>query len=405
MGKAGEKFGAPVEAGKGERFLPFLMKVLTCKQALPLQIHPDKELSRRLHRKNPKQFADFNHKPEIAVALTPFLGFAGFQPIITIKSLLTSIPELDALLRPFESYQTFISATPKATSADLKELVRSVLRMDPKSDASGLLKTVKDALAAGTGMAAPEKEARDGNDVDAAIEGLLSRFEREGVEAFGKAELGDEEKKRLVKALKKMQEFYKGDPGSIVAAFMMNLIELRPGEGIYVGADGVHAWLDGQIIELMATSDNVLNLGFVPAAEKDSVDLFIDAVTCEPKSGEEYKLSKQEWKLSSGAGATIYKVPTEEFSLYHVDGDAQKSTTIKPLNGPTVCIVTAVNTTAGKITQTGTVDDSSARAEVDDIKRGQVYLIGAGTEVEFAPGVEVWASFWDDQEQEQSGTA
>lgn len=152
------------------------------------------------------------------MALTPFLGFAGFQPIITIKSLLTSIPELDALLRPFESYQTFISATPKATSADLKELVRSVLRMDPKSDASGLLKTVKDALAAGTGMAAPEKEARDGNDVDAAIEGLLSRFEREGVEAFGKAELGDEEKKRLVKALKKMQEFYKGDPGSIVAA-------------------------------------------------------------------------------------------------------------------------------------------------------------------------------------------
>ena len=58
----------------------------------------------------------------------------------------------------------------------------------------------------------------------------------------------------------------------------------------------------------MATSDNVLNLGFVPASEKDSVDLFIDAVTCEPKSGEEYKLSKQEWKLSSGAGATIYKV-------------------------------------------------------------------------------------------------
>lgn len=27
---------------------------------------------------------------------------------------------------------------------------------------------------------------------------------------------------------------------------MMNLIELQPGEGIYVGADGVHAWLDGR---------------------------------------------------------------------------------------------------------------------------------------------------------------
>lgn len=26
----------------------------------------------------------------------------------------------------------------------------------------------------------------------------------------------------------------------------MNLISLQPGESIYVGADGVHAWLDGR---------------------------------------------------------------------------------------------------------------------------------------------------------------
>lgn len=161
--------------------------------------------------------SDFNHKPEIAVALTHFLGFAGFQPISTIKSLLTSIPELDSLLRPFESYRTFISA-PQAGPRELKELVRSVLRMDPKSDSEGLMKTVKNALAVGTGMKLNDHEQRDGNDVDEAIEGLLSRFEREGVEAFGKADLGFEEKSRLVKALKKMQQYYKGDPGSVVAA-------------------------------------------------------------------------------------------------------------------------------------------------------------------------------------------
>jgi len=97
----------------------------------------------------------------------------------------------------------------------------------------------------------------------------------------------------------------------------------------------------------------------------------------------------------------MLQVPTEEFSLYHVDGNARESTRISPLNGPTVCIVTAVNTTAGKITQT--VDGT--RTDVEEVKRGQVYLVGAGTEVEYAPGVEVWASFWDDQEQQQSGTA
>ncbi len=29
-------------------------------------------------------------------------------------------------------------------------------------------------------------------------------------------------------------------------SFCMNLISLQPGESIYVGADGVHAWLDGR---------------------------------------------------------------------------------------------------------------------------------------------------------------
>ena len=85
---------------------------------------------------------------------------------------------------------------------------------------SGLINTVKDALAVGTGLNLNNDESatRDGDDVDAAIEGLLARFERDGVEAFGQAELGEEEKKRLVKGLKKMQQYYKGDPGSVVAA-------------------------------------------------------------------------------------------------------------------------------------------------------------------------------------------
>jgi mannose-6-phosphate isomerase len=33
----------------------------------------------------------------------------------------------------------------------------------------------------------------------------------------------------------------------------MNLMELKKGEGMYVGADGPHAWLKGDIVELMAT--------------------------------------------------------------------------------------------------------------------------------------------------------
>jgi hypothetical protein len=75
-----------------------------------------------------------------------------------------------------------------------------------------------------------------------------------------------------------------------------------------------------EIIELMATSDNVLNVGFVSQSEKDSIDTFVEAVTCEPKDGEEYKLKRSEWNLSSGAGAGVYQVssPFFRFSLAKV---------------------------------------------------------------------------------------
>ena len=42
--------------GKGH--VPFLFKILTCKQALPLQIHPNVELSKKLHEQDPEQFTE-----------------------------------------------------------------------------------------------------------------------------------------------------------------------------------------------------------------------------------------------------------------------------------------------------------------------------------------------------------
>ena len=38
----------------------------------------------------------------------------------------------------------------------------------------------------------------------------------------------------------------------LFSSFFMNLMELIKGEGMYVGADGPHAWLKGDIVELMA---------------------------------------------------------------------------------------------------------------------------------------------------------
>lgn len=84
-----EKFGGVI---------PFLPKILSIAKALPLQIHPNKQLSEKLHKENPEQFTDPNHKPEIAVALGPFEVFAGFKEMKDIKSMFDAVPTLQRFL-------------------------------------------------------------------------------------------------------------------------------------------------------------------------------------------------------------------------------------------------------------------------------------------------------------------
>lgn len=54
--------------------LPFLFKVLAIDTALSIQAHPNKADAQRLHAKNSQLYPDPNHKPELAIALTPFEG-------------------------------------------------------------------------------------------------------------------------------------------------------------------------------------------------------------------------------------------------------------------------------------------------------------------------------------------
>src|SRR5690606_1625136 len=47
----------------------------------------------------------------------------------------------------------------------------------------------------------------------------------------------------------------------IFSLYLMNLIRLDPGEGIYQAPGMLHAYLEGQNIECMAASDNVIRGG------------------------------------------------------------------------------------------------------------------------------------------------
>ena len=44
-----------------------------------------------LHRKFPDIYKDSNHKPELAVALTPFQALCGFRPVQQVADFLSSM--------------------------------------------------------------------------------------------------------------------------------------------------------------------------------------------------------------------------------------------------------------------------------------------------------------------------
>lgn len=68
------------------------------------------------------------------------------------------------------------------------------------------------------------------------------------------------EKEELVLRLEKQ---YPVDIG-VLSAFFFNYVRLKPGEALYLGANVPHAYIFGECIECMATSDNVVRAGLTP---------------------------------------------------------------------------------------------------------------------------------------------
>src|SRR5690606_8339310 len=65
------------------------------------------------------------------------------------------------------------------------------------------------------------------------------------------------------KTVLELGERYPGDAG-VLASLLLNRISLKAGEGIYLPAGNLHAYLHGIGVEVMANSDNVLRGGLTP---------------------------------------------------------------------------------------------------------------------------------------------
>lgn len=78
--------------------LPYLFKVLSIRKALSIQVHPNKCEAERLHKERPEIYKDDNHKPELSIAITPFLALVGFQPVDDIIDYIDEFQPLTKLI-------------------------------------------------------------------------------------------------------------------------------------------------------------------------------------------------------------------------------------------------------------------------------------------------------------------
>jgi len=205
--------------------LPFLLKVLDVRGMLSIQVHPTREGARDGYaRENAlgippdaphRNYRDENHKPEVMVALSEFWLLHGFRS--DVGHVLRQVPELSALLPVFQA-------------GGIEGLYRHVMAL-PQAD-------VDDILAPLARRIGP-----------AYLDGRLDRS------------TADFWAGRVLAAA--APEYHRLDRG-VFSIYFYNVVHLHPGQAIFQGAGIPHAYLEGQNIELMSNSDNVLRAGLTP---------------------------------------------------------------------------------------------------------------------------------------------
>ncbi len=245
--------------------LPFLFKVLSAAEPLSIQAHPNKEQARYLHEKDPINYPDANHKPEIAVALGPFTALVGFKTVEQIASVMKKYPEI----------ATYIGS-------DRIPVIQDSGKTTKPAD---ILKKFFSALI--------ERSLTGHEELLVQVERLKKRLLEK------KGDLAEEERLFL-----ELSEKY--DDIGLFALFFLNLVHLENGEGIFLDAGIPHAYVRGNIIECMANSDNVVRVGLTPK-HKDAETL-LNILKYEPGKGTVLAAEPAGQK-------TTYNVPADEFRV------------------------------------------------------------------------------------------
>jgi mannose-6-phosphate isomerase len=268
---------------------PFLLKVLSAANALSIQTHPNKLQAERLHAKDPKNYPDDNHKPEIAIALDSLVALVGFQPVHSIRRHLESLPELESLVGQ-GVIDEIIKSEDLGTNENLiKQLYGFIMqRADDKDRLTACISKIQKRLT--------QKEYR----------------------------LPEEEQ------FLEQHKLYGTDVG-LLSFFFFNLLHLQQGQAIFTGAGVPHAYIKGNIIECMANSDNVVRAGLTKKFK--DVETLLNVI--------QYDFAEcPVLKAEAGTDEVTYRTAAQEFevSQYKKPGGFRKKYFSN--DRPTVYLVT-----------------------------------------------------------------
>ena len=262
--------------------IPYLFKVLDVAKMLSIQVHPSKEnalIGFELEEKAGiaidapnRNYKDQNHKPEVMVALSDFWLLHGFLAPALLEARLSEYVYLNPLLTHFNGgdyqglYQYFMQLT-----AEDADIILYPLMMD----------AVNSVQNGKVDKSHPHWWANK------YYNGLIPN---------------------------------KNIDKGIFSIYILNIVQVDKYQGIFQGAGLLHAYLEGQNIELMANSDNVLRGGLTP--KHIDIEELMKHVKFEPTYPNVLlgdKLNEQE---------TLFPCPVADFGLSKIALKAGESYTI-----------------------------------------------------------------------------
>ena len=206
--------------------LPYLYKILDVASMLSIQVHPNKSDAAIGFEKEEKagisltasnrNYKDKNHKPEVMVALSDFWLLHGFLAPALMQKRLNEFQPFKGLVNAF-------------ANDDYKNLYQHFMQLETADSDAILIPLLEEAVAS----------VKNGS-VDKMHPHWWANKYYQGVVPSAHVDKG------------------------IFSIYILNIVYIPKNHGIFQGAGLLHAYLEGQNIELMANSDNVLRGGLTP---------------------------------------------------------------------------------------------------------------------------------------------